>query len=87
MGGLCSHMIGLAIVDVPEQQRHPTFALAALGAAVWPEGRFGLEFTEKARYLRPSKTIWVNLCNANWADLERNAQKGEKLLSSWGGTR
>ena len=34
MGGFCSHMIGLAIVDVPEQQRHPTFALAALGGAV-----------------------------------------------------
>ena len=42
MGGLCSHMIGLAIVDVPEQQHHPTFALAALGGAVWPKGRFGL---------------------------------------------
>ena len=42
MGGLYCPMIGLAIVDVPEQQRHPTFALAALGGAVWPKGRFGL---------------------------------------------
>ena len=52
MGGLCSHMIGLAIVDVPEQQRHPTFALAALGGAAWPKGRFGLADAVEAAHGR-----------------------------------
>ena len=52
MGGLSSHMIGLAILDVPEQQRHPTFALAALGDAVWPKGRFGLAEAVEAAHGR-----------------------------------
>ena len=55
MGGLCSHMIGLAIVDVPEQQRHPTFALAALGGAVWPKGRFGLADAVEAAHGRMAR--------------------------------
>ena len=55
MGGLCSHMIGLAIVDVPEQQHHPTFALAALGGAVWPKGRFGLADAVEAAHGRMAR--------------------------------
>ena len=55
MGGLCSHMIGLAIIDVPEQQHHPTFALAALGGAVWPKGRFGLADAVEAAHGRMVK--------------------------------
>ena len=56
MGELCSHMVGLAIVDVPEQQRHPTFALAALGGAVWPKGRFGLADAAGAAHGRMVKS-------------------------------
>ena len=56
MGGLCSHMIGLAIVDVTEQQRHPTFALAALGGAVWPKGRLGLADAVEAAHGRMMKS-------------------------------
>ena len=42
MGGLGSHMVNLTWVDVPEQQRHPTFTLAAVRSAVLAKGRFGL---------------------------------------------
>ena len=55
MGGLGSHMIALATVDVPEQPRHPTFALAALGGAVWPKGRFGLADAVEAAHGRMAR--------------------------------
>ena len=35
MDGLGSHMVDLTRVGVPEQQRHPTVALTALGGAAW----------------------------------------------------
>ena len=38
MGGLSSHMVDLTRVGVPMQQRHPIFALTALGGARWPFG-------------------------------------------------
>ena len=42
MGGLGSHMVHLTWVDVPEQQRNPTFTLTAVRSAVLAKGRFGL---------------------------------------------
>ena len=63
MGGLCSHMIGLAIVDVPEQQRHPTFALAALGGAAWPKGRFGLVDAAEAAHGRMARHLSERICS------------------------
>ena len=41
MGGLGSHMVDLTWVDVPAQQRHPTFAFAAV-RGVLAKGRFGV---------------------------------------------
>ena len=59
MDGLGGHMVDLTRVGVPEQQRHPTFALAALGGAVWPKGRFGLaDAAERGGRPRPNgKTL------------------------------
>ena len=42
MGGLGSHVVNLTWVDVPEQQRYPTFTLTAVRSAVLAKGRFGL---------------------------------------------
>ena len=46
MGGLGSHMVNLTWVDVPEQQRHPTFTLTCtavpVALCVLAKGKFGL---------------------------------------------
>ncbi len=52
LGGLGRHMVDLTWVGVPEQQRHPTFALTALGGARRALGRSGLAGTVDAAHGR-----------------------------------
>ena len=68
MGVLGTHTIGLTTVDVPEQQRHPTFALAALGGAVWPKGRFGLADAVEAAHGRMARHLRVRVSFPKLAD-------------------
>ena len=55
MGGLGSHMVNLTWVDVPEQQRHPTFTLAAVRSAVLAKVRFGLADAVETAYRRNAR--------------------------------
>ena len=57
MGGLGSHMIDLTWVDVSEQQRDPTFALAAVRGAVLAKGRFGLADAVETAHRRKARHV------------------------------
>ena len=63
MGGLGRLMVDLTRVGVPEQQRHPTFALTALGGARRALGGLGLAGAVEVDHHRTERRYTEVICS------------------------